>query len=245
VNARCEWKYLIDEATARWVRERAAIWMQPDTMGGASYQVTSLYLDRWDWVLARQTLEGVRERFKLRLRYYGDTPTQVFAEVKERVGHSIAKARSLMAPIPALALATNAYLADVAAVAVSGRNPDQRFRQRAEQVDAQPRLWVRYQREAWTSPWGDDVRLTFDRELEVQIPDTGAAFLPGPSFNHVTLERPVILELKFNGAFPLWMRQIAEGGGLRRQAVSKYALGALEVGGIPWAAIRGGPWTPG
>src|SRR5690606_24336744 len=115
-----------------------------------------------------------------RLRYYGAVPSDVFAEVKERVGHTIVKFRALIGTDPAEALATNGYLGDAGAKAVSGKHPDLRFRQRAEQVDAQPRLWVRYQREAWTSPWGDDVRLTFDRALEVQVPTRGAGFLPGP-----------------------------------------------------------------
>lgn len=244
MNARCEWKYLIDEPLAGWLRDRASLFMEPDSTGGASYQVTSLYLDRWDWVLARQTLEGVRERFKLRLRYYGETPEQVFAEVKERVGHSIAKARSIVSVVCAEGLATNGPIGDAVMKPVSGREPGLRFRERAEHVDAQPRLWVRYQREAWTSPWGDDVRLTYDRRLEVQLAEP-TGFLPTGPWTSVPLDAPVILELKFNGAYPYWMRRLAEGASLRRVAVSKYALGALETGGLPWAAVRGGPWTPG
>lgn len=253
MRPRCEWKYLVDEGLASWIRDRTAVFMEPDTTGGASYQVTSLYLDNDDWVLARQTLEGVRERFKLRLRYYGDAPEVVFAEVKERVGHSIAKARALVGLGSAEALASNGPLPDEPMKAISGREPGLRFRERAESVDARPRLWVRYQREAWASPWGDDVRLTFDRALEVQLADFACSpgdpgqqgFAPEGLWTSVPLDAPVILEMKFNGAFPEWMQRIAEGAGLRRQAVSKYALGALETGGMPWAALRRGPWTPG
>lgn len=248
MQARYEFKYLLRPEVADAVRERAAIWLDRDAMAGddGAYQVTSLYLDSTEWMLARQTLEGVRERFKLRLRFYGDEPSRVFAEVKQRVGKSIAKWRAIVDTKTAEKLAHNepvpegVFSDDAAYGAAAG----ERFRQFVDMVDARPRLWVRYRREAFTSPWGDGSRLTFDHKLQVQEP-VGHAFMPGPNWSWVPLPRPVILELKFNDAYPEWMRSVAEGLGLKRLSCSKYAQGAEVVGGLPWAIDRRGTWMPG
>ncbi|MCB9673981.1 MAG: polyphosphate polymerase domain-containing protein [Alphaproteobacteria bacterium] len=227
-TARYEFKYVVPPEVADAIRERTAVWMERDAFGDdGTYRVTSLYLDRWDRMLARQTWEGVRERFKLRLRYY-DHATDIFwAEVKLRVGKSIAKLRDVVPLEEALSLASGMPLPpDLAAAG--------RFRMLSEKIDAQPALWVRYQREAWVSPWGDGARLTFDSELEVQ-PPTGVARPVHDEWRTVDLDAPVIVEMKFNGAFPRWMQHIAEGLELSRTSCSKYAQGVELVGERPWA----------
>ncbi|MEZ4318502.1 MAG: polyphosphate polymerase domain-containing protein [Myxococcota bacterium] len=227
-EARYEFKYVVDTDVAAAISHRAAMWMERDAFGDdGSYRVTSLYLDRWDWMLARQTWEGVRERFKLRLRYYDHDADVYFAEVKLRIGKSIAKIRDVVPYEVARALAEGAPLPE-------GAPEAPRFRALAEKIDAQPRLWVRYMREAWVSPWGDGSRLTFDTQLEVQSPLGSERPLP-QEWRYVDLTNPVVVEMKFNGAFPLWMQQVTEALGLERTSCSKYAQGAELLGDAPWA----------
>ena len=226
--ARYEFKYLVTPEVAERIGERAAMFMECDGMGvQGTYRVTSLYLDRWDWMLARQTWEGLRERFKLRLRYYDESDDTFFAEVKLRIGNSISKLRQVVSAEVAHALAEGAALPPGAAL-------EGQFRTLSEKIDAQPRLWVRYQRQAFVSPWGDGSRLTFDTELEVQIPD-GTTRPDAGEWSYVDLEAPVVVEMKFNGAFPLWMQHVSESLGLHRTPCSKYAQGAELLGDYPWA----------
>lgn len=242
--SRYEFKYLLDHETAAEVERLASVFMTPDKLGGPTggYAVTSLYLDRPDWLLARQTWEGLRERVKLRIRFYGPQPDVVFAEVKKRVGSTIEKLRAAINPAHAAAFANNGSLPPDAGADL--------FRQLAERIDARPGLWVRYQRKAFTSPWGEGSRLTFDTELEVQEP-TSQEFLPDVDpWRTVALERPVVLEMKFNGAYPGWMRTIAEGLSLERMSCSKYAQGVEAVIDEPFATqwisnIRRSPWKRG
>ena len=236
--SRYEYKYLLTRELADQVRQRAMIWMDPDEMGDADgYLVTSLYCDRSDWMLARQTWEGARERFKLRIRFYGPTPETVFAEVKKRVGSTINKVRERIPAEYAHALATNQPLPD-------GVNCPQ-YRELSELIDAVPGLWVRYKREAFVSNWGDGARLTLDRGLEVQEP-VDRVFFPSSSWRTVELTQPVILEMKFNGAYPLWMMRIAEALELRRVSCSKYAQGVDTLIDQPWLANRRDPnWRRG
>ncbi len=233
--SRYEFKYLLHPEQAEAVARQARFHMEPDRLGDAdgAYSVTSLYLDRPGWTLAQQTWEGVRERIKLRIRYYGSKPETVFAEVKKRVGSTIEKLRARIRPELAAALAHNEPLPPDAGA--------EEFRQFAERLDARPGLWVRYRRRAFVSPWGDGARLTFDAGLEVQEP-THHRFLPDErTWRSVPLERPIILELKFNGAYPGWMRRLVEGLRLERTSCSKYAQGVDLVKDEPWAL----PWIDG
>jgi hypothetical protein len=240
-SGRYEFKYVVDEATADAIRDRAVLWMEPDASGdGGQYRVTSLYMDRTDWLLARQTFEGLRERFKLRLRFYSacdeePAPDEVrwFAEVKQRIGKTIRKLRIPTDVEQARAIALGLPTDHVAAPW---------FMSLAERIDARPMLWVRYDREAMASPWGDGARLTFDRNIEVQPPRSvsdGRSVDPlvaVPSeWRSIELDRPVVIEMKFNDAYPAWMRQIAETLHLRRVSCSKYGHGAEIMGDLPWA----------
>ena len=221
----------------------------PDPHGdGGVYDVISLYLDTWDWLTAMQAVEGIRNRFKLRIRTYGFSPEHpVFVEDKGRVGSSIVKERAWVPRSQAAALARGeppppGGFAPVKADHARGL---QRFRDRMDQLGMLPRLWVKYQREAWGSVFGDGARLTFDRHLVVQAPDAETPFqVDETAWVTVPLERPTILELKFNGAFPFWMERLVRALGLERLSVSKYVRGATAIGDVPWnRAPWGAPWT--
>lgn len=247
--ARYEFKYLIDDAQAGWIREVVGHFCEPDAYGvDGVYPVTSLYCDTVDWQLAKQTIDGIRHRFKLRIRTYGwaeDDP--VFLENKGRVGTSIVKERALMSrawvdPLLKGVLAPGGFSALKAS-----HQPDlEGFRNLYDALDARPRLWVGYEREAWGSAYGDGARLTFDRALQVQAPDPLRPFVPDPSaWTTVPLGPGLhILEMKFNGAAPRWMTTIVHGLGLWRCSVSKYVRGAQHLGDVPWNRLeRESAWT--
>jgi len=243
LRARYEFKYLVDADQMDWIRRVVRTYCDPDAYGdNGKYFVNSLYLDTWDWMLARQTIEGQRNRFKLRVRTYGwEDSDPVFAENKGRVGTSILKTRALMdrkyidalllgdaGPFPAL---KESHQADL-----------DRFRNRVDFLSFRPRLWVRYIREAYGSQYGDGARLTFDTSLEAQAPDLDRPFTPDHTqWLPVPLEGPhQILEMKFNGAFPFWMQRIVHGLELRRVSCSKYVQGAEHLGEVPWNRLERG-----
>ena len=243
-RARYEFKYLITESQADWIREVVRSFADPDPYGDAgTYDVCSLYYDTWDWKLALQTVEGVRNRMKIRIRTYGFTPDMpVFLENKSRVGTSICKSRALMhrkdwAPIsrseppPA-----EGYSAKVE----SHQEQYDSIRNVFDLLDLRPRLWVMYQREAYGSSFGDGARLTFDRHLRVQAPDSERLDEPDmDAFQRVKLDgAPTILELKFNNAFPHWMHTIVHQLGLRRVSCSKYVQGVEQLGDVPWNRVE-------
>jgi len=255
--ARYEFKYLITEEQADWIREVVRCHCEPDPYGdNGNYSVNSLYLDTPGWLTARQTLEGVRHRFKLRVRTYGWTMDDpVFLEDKGRVGTSIVKARALMSrdqiePLLKGEVRPQGYRA----LKASHQDDLEAFRNRMDQLDMRPRLWVRYTREAWGSIFGDGARLTFDRHVEVQAPDHDHPYVPDhtawtriPLWDAPLLPSkgpPLILEMKFNGASPYWMTTIVHELHLLRLSVSKYVRGGEHLGDVPWNRWeKGSRWT--
>src|SRR5437660_12926952 len=95
---RFELKYLITEATALLVRDFVRSYLEMDEFSvgrpNYSYPVHSLYLDSDDLKLYWRTINGDKNRFKLRLRYYStsaDSP--IFFEIKRRMNNCILKQR--------------------------------------------------------------------------------------------------------------------------------------------------------
>src|SRR5258708_37472810 len=95
---RFELKYLIRESTGLQVRDfvRSYLAMDEFSVGrpNYSYPVHSLYLDSDDLKLYWRTINGDKNRFKLRLRYYSlQTDSPVFFEIKRRMNNCILKQR--------------------------------------------------------------------------------------------------------------------------------------------------------
>src|SRR4051794_12416894 len=90
MSSRFELKYLIPEKTALQVRTFVQQYLEVDEFGvgqpNLSYPVHSLYLDSDDLEIQRRTVNGDKNRWKLRVRYYNESEkTPVFFEIKRRM----------------------------------------------------------------------------------------------------------------------------------------------------------------
>lgn len=231
---RRECKFLVDEAVAARVVRAAQPFTAPDPHGAdrrdPRYPVVSLYLDDARRSLARETVEGLAARFKLRARTYGDGGP-VFLEVKRREDGVV---RKLRCPVPATRLAD--ALAGATVAPASGRAADAaalaEFQRLLLLRRARPVAVVRYEREAYVGRDDDDVRVTVDRRLRAlptdrpELPRDDAGFRPVPLPG-------VVLELKFTDRMPRWMHAAVVANDLRRVSCSKYcrALDALAGDG--------------
>jgi hypothetical protein len=234
---RFEYKYLIDERCAHEVRNFARCYLVHDDNARPdmkwAYHTHSIYLDGVGLPLYYQTIQGLKNRFKLRVRYYeeeGDSP--VYFEIKRRVNDIILKDRALVKRDRALRIMDGE--ACRASDLVKPDNLDhwqslKRFCDLRDNIGARPRVYVSYTREAWVKPDNDAVRLTFDRALcggkydgsfkvkrDVQVPPLMAG-------------SPCVLELKFTDRFPHWFRDMAQAMNLERRANAKYCQTAYWV----------------
>jgi hypothetical protein len=95
---RFELKYIISEECAAGIRDFVRSYLVPDEFNpaaGGGYQVNSVYLDSPALTLCNATVQGHKNRFKLRIRFYDDAPSSsVFFEIKRRVNDAILKERA-------------------------------------------------------------------------------------------------------------------------------------------------------
>ena len=240
--SRFEFKYVIDEGLALRIRHFLSSNLEPDEhaqfQADNAYRVHSLYLDSPDLVLFKQTAHGIKNRFKLRIRFYdGDPEKPAFLEIKRRVTDVIRKERVAVRREAVDYLFNGgrpdvSYLFDARDVDEGGKALHN-FCHLHESIGAEPRIYVCYVREAYTSPDSDRVRVTFDRQLIGGLFDRSTTLVP-PVQGKVPNVGGVILELKFTDRFPPWLQEVVETFSLERRSVPKYnmCIHALEM--QPW-----------
>ena len=250
-RSRYELKYIIQEAAAREIRAFARNHLMPDPYAKASlnysYNIYSVYLDSPGLALMNQTLEGLKNRFKLRVRFYDNDPAHpVFFEVKRRVNDVIVKVRGKVRRDAADRLMyPHGAWPDRSDLA----NPDDdrgftalsKFCQLRDKLGCVPQVLVAYNREAWCAPEDDSIRLTFDRGLEAAPyhPDRTFRLERDESWVRPTMRNPgVVLELKFTDRFPNWMREMVQTFNLFRTSMAKYVTCALAMTPEGGAAAR-------
>lgn len=240
---RFEKKYRIPEELALAIRPFISAHLELDPNGvsrpHSSYPVHSLYLDSDQLATYWMTVNGDKNRFKLRLRFYNQQPdTPVFFEIKRRVDKCIFKRRGAVrkAGVPWL-LAGHLPTDDdmfsndgdqVAAVTA--------FSQLMQELDARPKLHVAYLREAWIHPAHDRVRVTFDRAVCGERETT-------TRFNTL-MEHPVrpfgkdvIFELKYTDCCPGWMHEMVQRFELIQCSAAKYCECVEAVGDAGFATF--------
>jgi hypothetical protein len=233
---RFELKYLIDERITLAMRDFIGSYLELDEYGldrpNLSYPVHSLYLDSDDLETHQLSVNGSKNRFKLRLRYYDDKPnTPVFFEVKARVDNCILKQRC-------------GVRRDAVPLLLAGQLPEpehllskeprhlaalQRFNLLQHQLNAAPKAHNHYQREAWVSPHDNSVRVTFDRNIRIE-----PWFWPRPVVRMMNPIRVfpefVVLELKFTTRFPNWFKELVRRFNLMQFSSAKYSEGVILLG---------------
>lgn len=233
---RFELKYQIDDAITGALRDFVSSYLELDEYGvgkpNLSYPVHSLYLDSDDLKTHLASVNGTKNRFKLRLRYYDDNPnTPVFFEVKARVDNCILKQRcGVRREAVPLLLAGQLPEPDQ----LLSREPRHltalhRFNLLLHQLDARPKAHNFYQREAWVSPHDNSIRVTFDRQIRIEPFFQAKAVVE--MYQPVRVYREfTVLELKFTNRFPDWFKEMVRIFNLMQFSSAKYSEGVLLLG---------------
>lgn len=225
---RFEIKYVIPESRVAEIRDFMTPYMRLDPFSARSkstkYAISSLYLDTADRQLAGETKNGIKTRFKMRVRAYNDSPdTPIFCEVKHRDGDVISKTR-VGIPRDSIQIVSSGRTVD-ASMEDKDRRSLADFQTRVHRWNFTPAMVVRYNREAFESSFGAPVRITFDRHLrrypaqgwEVPVHNvswTPVRWSPDPT--------SLVLEVKFTGQPPRWVRQMIRSLEVRQTGHGKY-----------------------
>jgi SPX domain protein involved in polyphosphate accumulation len=233
---RFELKYLIDDNIARSIRDFVSSYLELDDYAvgrpNFSYPVHSLYLDSDDLKTHVATINGTKNRFKLRLRYYDDKPnTPVFFEVKARVDNCILKQRCGVKKhaVPLLVAGQLPEPDDLFSKEPRHLVALQRFNYFLQQLGARPKAHNSYLREAWVSTHDNSVRVTFDRRVLIEPYFKAHPVIEMSSPVRVFPEY-TILELKFTTRFPDWFKELVRVFSLMQFSSAKYSEGILTLG---------------
>jgi SPX domain protein involved in polyphosphate accumulation len=237
---RLELKYKINEDMALRLRDFVSSYLELDEYSvgrpNYSYPIHSLYLDSNDLKLYWDTINGDKNRFKLRLRYYDEEPeSPVFFEIKRRMNNCILKQRggvkreavahllSGHLPSPEHLISENPKPRTAYLVAL------QRFCQYMMRLGAVPKAHIAYLREAWVSHNDNSVRVTFDRGVRCRL-DFTTQLSTQMQDSALVFGNELVLEIKFTNRFPLWLEDMIRCFSLRVTGAAKYVEGVEIVG---------------
>lgn len=227
-------KYAVPLAARELVLRTAAPFVVPDPHGvdlpggGRGYVVHSTYFDSPDLQEYTSRLCDYKVRRRVRVRTYGapGDKAPVFLELKRKLDSQVIKQRAKVGNAD-----TWATLGDApwAWYAEHGAGESQyvatRFTGVIDKYRLGPVSSVHYERETYVDPRPEypKIRLTIDREITATVRPTSNNLYPEPEIALIPSDW-MILELKFDGAEPSWMRQICRELRLSAESVSKFGL---------------------
>ena len=238
-QSRFELKYLVQEDMALKVRDFVRCYLDFDEYSvgkpNFSYPVHSLYLDSDTLTLYWETINGIKNRYKLRLRYYDTNPkSPVFFEIKRRMNNCIMKQRGGVRQqfVPYLLSGQMPQEEHLLSKAPKQMVALQNFCSLMSRIHAKPKVHIFYMREAYVSD-DDQVRVTIDRRVmgEENLSPTIKVDMKNPAHS---FDNMVILELKFTNRFPNWFRDLVRMAQVMQCGAAKYVesiqgLGASRV----------------
>jgi hypothetical protein len=248
--SRYELKYLIPQWLAVRVRYFVRQHLELDEFGqnppNYDYPVHSLYLDTDDWKIYWRTINGDKNRFKLRIRYYNERDnTPVFWEIKRRMKDVILKQRCGIWRSAADRI-VNGQLPQSGEMSAPHDAAElkaiQEFFRLQYDLGASGKMHVAYEREAYINNYNNEVRVTFDRHVRVatRFDQSLMTQMKKPFVCTGTGADPddlVILELKYSGRFPKWYQELVQTFNLTQAGAAKYAEGTTIYAGRGLAAI--------
>ena len=214
VMKRYELKYLLDRGQTAFLVRCLKGRMEPDRYGLTS--IASLYYDTPDFRLIRASLEKPAFKEKLRLRSYGIATEEspVFLELKRKASGIVYK-RRVQTTLPEV----KRFFAGEYGL-FDDRQIGGELEWFRDCYDAlRPACLIIYDRVAYYEP-GGDLRLTIDFNPRYRMDAMNLT----SSMDGIALrpEGDTILEIKVQGAMPLWLTAVLDAGQIFKSSFSKY-----------------------
>lgn len=212
---RYEKKYRINRNTAEKLLGIIKENLVPDKYGKST--ICSLYLDTPDFLLIRNSMDAKDYKEKLRIRSYG-TPTEkndVFLEIKKKFKGVVYKRREVM-PLSAAMDYVFSGKTEKTGQIISEINYFMKVYNYPK-----PSMIVCYERDAYYDKSDKSNRITFDANIRYRADDL---FLEhGTHGTKILPDDELIMEIKTEGAMPLWLSNALSKLKIYPSRFSKYA----------------------
>lgn len=194
--------------------------IDPHTPKEGSYLIHSLYFDDYKDTSVYTTESGLSERFKWRIRYYGDDLSYIVLEKKEKLeGRCHKKICKITVEEYNKIISGNVtdLIFDTDKKLIKELGVDMLIH------DYRPKIIIDYERIAYVEET-TNVRITFDMKISASYELEN--FLDGDYQNFYILPSGInVLEVKFNNILPSYIRNIVESYNFKQGSFSKYYYG--------------------
>jgi len=214
VFERVELKYIISREQKNMLLGEMEGYMSADSYGRSV--IRNIYYDTDSYLLIRRSVEKPVYKEKLRIRSYSRVSPEdtVFVELKKKYNGIVYKRRLSM---PARA-ATEWLGGD-------RRESDTQIEREIDYFCSyyktlRPRVFLSYEREAYYSRDGSDLRVTFDESILCRTQDLSLESEVGG--RPLLDENKVLMEIKCSGGIPLWLCGILSRERIYKTSFSKY-----------------------
>ena len=211
---RYEKKYIVDKSKLQDLLELFKNNVEPDKFD--RYTICNIYYDTGNFELIRRSIEKPVYKEKLRLRSYG-TPginDEVFFEIKKKYKEEVFKRRISMSAIAFENYEKKGIEPDVPRQVL---NEIEYFK---SHYNPQPRIYIAYERSAFTGTREEGLRITFDENIRFRIDDLD---LSHGDYGTVILdESKCLMEIKTLGSMPMWLSQALNELEIYPNSFSKY-----------------------
>lgn len=221
---RVEKKYRLTPAQKEALLQIIGPRLTPDAHGRNT--ICSLYLDTPDHLIIRNSIIAKTYKEKLRLRSYG-TPTMadhVFLEIKKKFKGVVYKRREVMTLQQAMDYIEH------------GRKPcDSQIMREIDYAmhfyrQPKPMMLIAYEREAYFDGENPNLRITFDTNVRAR--ETDCRLENGSHGDYLLPEDAILMEIKTDGAMPVWLAQALSQCRILPARFSKYGTAYLRNAGL-------------
>lgn len=216
---RVEDKYMLNKPNMFILEHRISTILQPDMYSGAEgYNISSVYFDDLFDTCFNDTLDGIEDRDKYRIRIYNNSFDVIKLEVKHKKRNRISKDSCSITYEQLKALLQGEPI-------LGDNNPTIRqFNLAISERGLRPKVIVTYERNAYVYDAGN-VRITFDRNVRASrdIDRFGQPDLIYDTVDNVD-DLEDIVEVKYDEFLPAFIADNLEMGQMVQVSFSKYGL---------------------
>jgi len=211
---RYEKKYMISESQYREIKKLLKDYAVADEFG--SYTVCNLYFDTDSYEIIRRSIDKPVYKEKLRVRSYGipSEEDMIYLELKKKYKKEVFKRRILL---------TVKEFEDYIYKGIKPNQSEQILSEIDYYIDLYkpyPRIFIACEREALKGKDNETLRITFDRNIRYR--EDSLSLLDGTEGSPIVDEGQYLMEIKAEGAMPIWLSHLINSMDIYPQSFSKY-----------------------
>jgi hypothetical protein len=183
------------------------------------YHVRSLYFDDKSNSSYHEKMSGVEKRNKYRIRIYNLDKDPVKIEIKSKINNIIIKDSAIIKAENVNKLISGDYSS-----LLNYNNPTtNKIYCEFTKDFYKPVVIVDYIRDAYNLDI-NNVRITFDSEIKKHEINLDSLFANNIDMSNVLNNNKIIMEIKYSGFIPSWLKNLLQVPRFERCAISKYTL---------------------